>query len=234
VFPLHEAERVLQGYSMLTKQAPDPLYAIMATPTLPDGNQVLRMSAVWNGDLQEGEYMMESIRRLGNPTMTQIGVTTLKEMLASFGAISEKGHRSYIQSRSFAQLKPEVVTAIANAAGKKTSALSKIAFIHSHGVASRIPLNDTAFGIRQDHYVIIISAEWLPADDARSHLHKQWTDDLFNLLAPYALPGGYPNVLNDESIEQIEQAHGSNLSRLKTIKKTFDPNGVFAAQPLAV
>jgi hypothetical protein len=53
-------------------------------------------------------------------------------------------------------------------------------------------------------------------------------------LAPGALPGGYPNLLDPHDHEQIARAYGDNLPRLRLVKRRFDPDRVFSATPLPV
>jgi hypothetical protein len=47
------------------------------------------------------------------------------------------------------------------------------------------------------------------------------------------LPGGYANLLAPHDREQARDAYGSNSARLRSLKRRFDPGGVFApAVPL--
>ena len=48
-------------------------------------------------------------------------------------------------------------------------------------------------------------------------------------VRPYALPGGYPNLLAPDATDQIGAAYGPNAARLWMIKQRYDPDGVFAA-----
>jgi hypothetical protein len=57
--------------------------------------------------------------------------------------------------------------------------------------------------------------------------------DLSQALAPFALPGGYPNMLSPDDHSQVPFAHGENAPRLLSIKKQYDPDGIFSsATPL--
>jgi hypothetical protein len=48
-------------------------------------------------------------------------------------------------------------------------------------------------------------------------------------LAPFALPGGYANFLTSHDREQARNAYDSNGARLRSSKRRFDPDGVFAS-----
>jgi Berberine and berberine like len=56
--------------------------------------------------------------------------------------------------------------------------------------------------------------------------------NLSSILAPLALPGGYPNFLTADNREQLGSAYGNNIARLQEVKRRFDPYGVFSATPL--
>ena len=74
--------------------------------------------------------------------------------------------------------------------------------------------------------MVEIIAGWKPGDDGASH--RRWAQDLLQSLAPFALPGGYPNFLAPDDREQVAEAYGSNGARLRALKRRFDPDGVFA------
>jgi alpha-amylase/alpha-mannosidase (GH57 family) len=60
----------------------------------------------------------------------------------------------------------------------------------------------------------------------------RWAGATDEMLRPHALPGGCPNLLAAEAHDQIAEAYGPNASRLRTVKATFDPDGLFTAVPL--
>ena len=46
---------------------------------------------------------------------------------------------------------------------------------------------------------------------------------------PFALTGGYANLLGPHDREQAAGAHGDNAARIRVLKRRFDPDGVFAS-----
>jgi len=99
---------------------------------------------------------------------------------------------------------------------------------HFHGAATRIPAEALAFGLRQEHFMVEIVASWEP-DGNDGAAHRQWAEDLWKKLAPFALPGGYANLLGRNDREQAAAAYGDNAARLRTLKRRFDPDRVFAS-----
>jgi hypothetical protein len=105
-----------------------------------------------------------------------------------------------------------------------------ISIHHFHGAATRIPITDTAFGLRRDHLMVEIIAAWQPGDQDTAH--RSWADDLDAALTPDALPGGYPNLLGPDQTDQTARAYGPNTARLLATKIHYDPDHVFTATAL--
>jgi FAD/FMN-containing dehydrogenase len=59
--------------------------------------------------------------------------------------------------------------------------------------------------------------------------HRRWAQDLWQSLAPFALPGGYANLLGPDHRERVAGAYGGNAARLQLAKRRFDPDGVFTS-----
>ena len=76
--------------------------------------------------------------------------------------------------------------------------------------------------------MVEIIAGWEP-DGSNGAAHRQWPQDLWQSLASFALPGGYANSLATPlDREKAGNAYGSNGARLRSLKRRFDPDGVFA------
>jgi hypothetical protein len=73
-----------------------------------------------------------------------------------------------------------------------------------------------------------VVAAWDPILGADCAHHRQWVSDLFMALVPHALPGGYPNFLITDDVEQIGSAYGANASQLREIKQRYDPTNLFS------
>jgi hypothetical protein len=142
-----------------------------------------------------------------------------------------RGRQYAIRARSVPTYSADVVAALAEAGSTRTSPLSGISIHHFHGAASRVPIEATAFGIRQNHLVVEIVAAWEP-DDANGARHQAWTASVPDGLAPSALPGGYANLLGPHAYDQIAYAYGPDAARLRAAKARFDAAGMFSAIPL--
>jgi FAD/FMN-containing dehydrogenase len=234
LFPWSEAESVLRGHAEIMASAPEELSALVVLASLPDGSPVVVLGPVWTGDPAWGPKVVARLEGLGTPIMSQVGPMAYGDLLRLFDAQAVEGRHYALKTRWLAELTPEVISSIVAAGTARTSPFSVIALHHFHGPGARVPLESTAFGLRQEHFLMEIIAAWEPVGQEKSGAHRQWVSDLFAAVAPHALPGGYPNFLTQEDREQVSSAYGSNAVRLRALKGAYDPDNVFSsATPIA-
>ena len=126
------------------------------------------------------------------------------------------------------ELAPDAIAAMVAAVSRKTSSYAALNWQHFHGAAARIAADVTAFGLRRAHFMVEILAAW-KLDGGDGVAHRRWARDLRQNLAPFALPGGYANLLGPGDREQAVEVNGGNATRVRTAKHRFDPDGVFAS-----
>ena len=228
-YPWSEAETVLSRYAAFAAEVPDELGVLVMMTSGPDGQPAIMLMPLWSGDRVQGERAMERLQSLGKPQLAQLGPMTYAEMLAPIDAqLTAAAHCHWeLRTRSLPALMPGAIDAIVGAVASKASPHSAVAFHPFHGAATRIPPEATAFGLRQEHFMVEIIAAWEPGDDGAAH--RRWAHDLWQRLGPFALPGGYANLLGPDDREQAASAYGGNAARLRSLKRRFDPDGVFAS-----
>jgi hypothetical protein len=234
VYPLNEAEKMLHRYAAFAAAMPDELGISVGMTSGPDGQPMLMFMPLWNGGKQRGEQIIGDFQALGTPQFTQVGPMTYADMLALFDSWIDAADGCHweTRTRSLPALTPEAIHVITRAVAERTSPYSMVNWHHFHGAATRIPAEKIAFGSRQEHFMLEIIAGWKP-DGNDAAVHRQWAQDLWEALAPFALPGGYANFLTRDNREQVRDAYGANGARLTALKRRFDPDGVFAsAAPL--
>jgi FAD/FMN-containing dehydrogenase len=230
VYPWSEADRVLRGYAAFAPNMPDELGAPVALGTGPDGQLAVMLVPLWNGDKLEGERAMNRLQTLGKPQLVQLGPLTYSEMLAPFDAQLEQADGCHweLRTRWLPALTSGAIDVLISAVARKTSPHTAVYWHHFHGAATRIPAEATAFGVRQENFMLEIVAGWEP-NGTNHTVHRQWAPDLWESLTPFALPGGYANQLASHDREGAKHAYGANGARLKSLKSRFDPDGVFAS-----
>jgi FAD/FMN-containing dehydrogenase len=230
VYPWSEAEPVLRRYTAFAASMPDELGVPVAMVSGLDGQPTITLVPLWNGEKLQGERAMDYLQALGKPQIAQCEPMTYAEMLAPYDALLAKADVCHweIRTRSLRALTPGAIDAIAKAVARKTSPHSVVNWHHFHGAATRIAADATAFGVRQEHFMLEIIAGWEP-DGSDGAVHRQWAHDLWEGLAPFSLPGGYANQLAPHDREQAREAYGCNGARLRSLKRRFDPDGVFSS-----
>jgi len=184
----------------------------------------------------DGAPWVKRLESLGTPLMSAVGPAAYGEPLRRGDEMFARDGRHYaIRTRNLAGLTAGTVDALVAAGAARTSPLSAINLHHFHGAATRAPLQATAFGVRQPHFMTEILASWRPdagrdADSAAPH--RRWALAAAEQLSPHALAGGYPNLLTPDEPERVDHAYGPNAARLIAAKKAHDPGNIFTATPL--
>jgi FAD/FMN-containing dehydrogenase len=234
LFSWSEAETVLQRYAGAIISASNDLTVVIGILSLPDGNPALFLAPAWTGEMTQGEILMEGLKRYGTPIHAQIALMSYQDLVQSFDARVVNGRHHALETRWLPALTPEVISAVVAGGAARSSPFSMIILQHFRGVPTQRRLDTTAFGLRREHFLIEIIASWDASADDDGFSHRNWARDLSSTLAPMSLPGGYPNILGPHAHNQIAHAYGSNLAGLQTVKRRFDPDGIFSATPLPI
>jgi hypothetical protein len=231
LFRWQEAVDVWSRLDCLLAGAPRELTVQSGVLAGEGGDPLLYLFPAWSGDPVLGEKLIAALRRLGSPVACRVIPTTPAGMLGRASFHSIRGRHYAVRTRNVASLTPDVVLALVRAGAGMTSPFSGITVRHFHGHATRIPAADTAFGIRDEHFVVEIVAGWLP-DDQDGVLHRTWADSLATALVPSALPSAFPGLRGPDDGGQIAHVHGDNTARLLAAGKRYAPDGVFSAGPV--
>jgi FAD/FMN-containing dehydrogenase len=227
LYPLEQARAVLRSYDEFITTTPDALTIQHGFLPMPDGMPVLFLSPVYCGPLQAGERVLASLRAAGKPLTDQIQPISYDALVHTMDALAPKGRHYAIQTRSLAGLRAETIEALVESAQRFSSPFSGISIHHFHGAASRVSASETAFAPRQDHLMVEIVAGWEPQSPEEDQRHVQWAQASSDALAPYALKGGYINLLDEGEQGRVPLTFGPSYMRLLDLKRTYDPDDVF-------
>jgi Berberine and berberine like len=229
LFPWEQAGSVLERYADLLADAPDGLTLLMELTVAPGVGPCLMAVPVWSGDGGSADAL-EQVRGLGSPLSGTVAAVSQQELLQQFDQHVPQGMHWSLRTRSVASLTPEVVELLVSAADRRPGPGAGLGLRHFHGAAARVGADDTAVGLRRDHVLVEISAGRDPAEDPGPY--RDWVEEVSASLAPHALPGGYPNFLKPDQVDQVRHAYGQHAGRLMQAKATYDPHQVFTGTPL--
>jgi FAD/FMN-containing dehydrogenase len=227
LYGLDQAGEVLRSYGELIKTVPDELTIQPGFIQLPDRPPVLFLSPTYCGPLDDGERALAPLRALGQPLVDQVEPVTYDVLITTLNALFPGGRHYFIQTQSLAGLRAETIDALVALAQPLSSPSSAVSIHHFHGAASRVAASATAFAPRRDHLMVEIVAAWEPRSPQEDQRHVRWAQEGARSLAPYALPGGYVNLLDEGEQGRIPLAYGPNYGRLVEVKRTYDPDDVF-------
>jgi FAD/FMN-containing dehydrogenase len=230
IYNWNEAGAVLRRYAAFAATAPDELGVTVGVMSGPDGQPVIMVAPLWNGERRQGERAMEEMQAFATPLSAQVGPATYSDLLAQFDAWVEAvdGYHWELRTRWLPALTAGAADAIIAAKAGAASPHCSVFWHHFHGAATRMAPDGAAFGLRREHFMVEIIAGWKPDGDDGAE-HRRWAQNFWQSLAPFALPGGYANLLGPDDREQAAGAYGGNAARLRVLKRRFDPDGVFAS-----
>lgn len=223
-FSFEDAERILASYGDLVRRAPDDLTAVLSIVPSGDGTPVVVVSPTWSGHIADGYALMEDFAELATALAVDVSVISPLSKLRQLDGMFPDGAHYAIGTRNIGSLTPAVASTMLEAYGARKTSGSFLNVHHFHGRATDRAAWDTAFGRREDHLMI----ELIETGESVS----EWTKLATSMLTTHALPGGYPNLLGPDEVEQTAAAYGPNAPRLLDIKDRFDPDGVFRATAL--
>ncbi|WP_433273445.1 FAD-binding protein [Actinosynnema sp. CS-041913] len=229
LFTLAEAATVLRGYRELLAESPDELTVMSGFFGGPDGTPLLFLLPTWVGPLGGGQRHVARLESLGTPIVSRVRQLTFPELHGMFRDSIVDGRHVEMRTRWVPEMSDDVISVVVAGMAEMTSPFSAMFLHHFHGAATRVPVAESAFALRQEHVLVEIAAQWDAAQDGTAH--RQWARSLSEKLAPHALPGGYPNFLGPDEEDRVLQGFGPNADRLVALKRRYDADGVFTAVP---
>jgi FAD/FMN-containing dehydrogenase len=225
-YPIEHGRAALELFREITSTGPDELSCAFVMVTTPDGGPpIAAIAACYNGPLDEGERLVEPIRRLGPPLDDGIRPMTYPEVQRIFAEIPF-GLQNYWKGHLVREMPDDAIEATVESFRAVTSDHSAILIEAPHGAVGRVPDDATAFGQRRARFNMSALAIWEDPVDPERHIN--WVRQYADAIAPYA-SGGYVNYLADDaSGDEIESAYGrQRFERLVALKNKYDPSNVF-------
>lgn len=227
-WPFERAREVLRFYREFTADLPDEIFAVAALLTAPDGKtKLVGIAAGHCGALPDGEAAVKPVKAFGSPVMDVLGPIPYVALNGMLDDAFPKGARNYWKSHFMDTLDDGAIDALIDAYAACPSPMGQMLIENFHGAAMRVPVDATAYAMRAPGYNALVLAEWL--DQAQDRVCIDWARKSYTALQPFVSFHRYLNYLGDDDAGQsaLEAAYGSNLPRLREIKKKYDPENLF-------
>jgi FAD/FMN-containing dehydrogenase len=234
IYPFSEAEAILQRCADLMDSMPEELAFQLGFVAGPDGVPVVFIMPTWSGVPAKGEAQVAPFLKLGTLLAGTVETKSYGTSLRAFDGSFANGQRAFMETSWLPTLDGASVDALVEAMETPASPGCAIITHEFRGVASRVPVEATAFPLRRDHVLIEIIATFADRSDAlEEQRHDQWARATRQALEAMALPGGYPNLLAPGDTDRAAETYGRNAERLIKAKRHYDPENIFrSAIPL--
>lgn len=238
VYPIEAGSAPIRFWREFLADKNDRVGSLIEFSTIPSdpgypeaswGKRVYTMAAVFAGDADEGEALLQPLRELGelvtdfSGQMDYCAVQQLFDTVIPFGQ-----HRCYWKSQYLSGLTDEVIDLILERNARPPSPHTLSSIWNFGGATAAVGAADTAFGDRSMPYMVSIDSIWdAPEDDAAN---IAWTRDFWGRLTPYSCQGRiYLNFagLGEGNEDLVRRSYGDNFDKLAAIKRTYDPDNAF-------
>ncbi|WP_181903353.1 FAD-binding oxidoreductase, partial [Mycobacterium tuberculosis] len=234
VYRLDDGPAVLRGYRQFAAAAPEEVTTIVVlrhappAPWIPvdqRGKPVVMIGAVHTGSIQTRIEALRPVKSLARPVADTVWPTPFLAHQAVLDASNPAGHRYYWKSDHLAELNDEAIDLLVEQTAQLSSPDSLIGIFQLGGAAARGG-ERSCFPSRHARFMVNYATHWTEARE--DDLHRQWTRDAIEALAPYGLGTAYVNFTADDAPMHVETLYSTTeFSRLVTLKNRLDPDNVF-------
>jgi FAD/FMN-containing dehydrogenase len=228
-FPFPEARKVLRGYRDLAAAASDELMLVGALTTAPDGSgtKIVGVAGCHIGAKADADAAAARIRSFGTVAVDAMGPIPYTALNGMLDAAFPPGAFNYWKSIFQPRLDDAAIDAMVSAYEKCPVPTSSLLLEGFHGAASRVPVEATAYALRDTGFNTLIAGQWMERSQEGATL--AWVRETHAALESFAGPRRYVNYLGDdeEAGAAAVAAYGPNLARLRQVKKKYDPDNLF-------
>ena len=189
--------------------------------------KVAGLAAVHCGSLADGTAFLSQVKTFGPPVADMMGPMPYVAANTMLDPSFISGSRNYWKSHFLPTLSDDAIGMLVDHFAAAPSPLCQIIIENFHGAVTRVPIDATAYALRERGYNVLLLAQWLDAaDDERA---IAWCRDGYARLQSFGGPRRYVNYLDaDDMTEQaLGAVYGPNLPRLRQVKRAYDPDNAF-------
>ena len=233
--PVEKAAELLRFYRDFAADAPEELGSLFVmrlappAPFLPEevhGKPICGLIVCYAGDLEEGERVLEPLRKFGQPLADKIGPKPYVAVQSMLDEGQTEGHRYYWKSHYLMDLPDEAIESFVSHGETVSTPLARVVLMQLGGAVGRQDEMDMAASYRDAEFVLAINHGWKdPAEDGKQ---IQWARDFWSTMRPFS-SGSYVNFIPaGEGQESVWSAYGEEkYQRLVEIKNDYDPDNLF-------
>ena len=237
-YPVAQAASILPAWRDYCSDAPDEVTSVAlaitmpASPALPPAihdQACLVVGGVYVGNPEEGMNVMAPLRQFGAPLADISQPMPFSAVQTAFDPLFPMGKlQSYWKAQNLSALPDDAIEIIAKRSQQRPSPLTLVVNFQMGGAINRVGSTDTAYAERSAPWMSSIDGNW--EDPADNDANIAWVRETFRQIAPYSTGTTYTNFTGqaDETAGALaDDAYGTNMARLRTIKAQYDPDNFF-------
>jgi FAD/FMN-containing dehydrogenase len=225
--PRDAARELIAFHREFLVGSPDELYTTVAFLNSPEGLPLVAILVVWAGDIAEGEYVLQPLRKFGIPVADLIQPMPYADVQRMLDAAVPFGHRYYWKSNFVTELTLGLANVLADGAEAMESPYSMILLFEMKGEIRRGRKDAMAFDHRDPCLELSIIAHW--ADSAGDEANIRWARSVWSAAQPYVSSAVYTNHMTaDEGPDRVVGGYGAEkYKKLAALKAKYDPDNFF-------
>jgi FAD/FMN-containing dehydrogenase len=226
--PLQRGADVLRFFRDQCASLPDEMMLVAGLLTGPDGaTKLVGLVASHCGSQKDGEAAVQPLKAFGPPVMDAMGPIPYCTLNGILDESLPKGALNYWKAHFLRELSDDCIKTLLASFEKCPSPMSQIVIEHFHGAATRVGLTQTACTLRTGGFNVVLISQWKDPRDTEAC--TAWCRETYSALKPFLGTTRYVNYLDDrdEASDAVATLYGPNYTRLRELKKKFDPENFF-------
>lgn len=237
IYPANRAGELLRFYRDYTARLRDDVttkFSLFGAPHSAQLTQaagvippvpVVSITVACAGHPLEAEALVRPLRQAAPVLVDRVAVQPYVRLQASGDEEYPPGGYADVASDYVDVLDDEFIAALCERHSAMPAGAAELHLHHMGGAVGRVARMSTAVPNRGAHFLLSAMARWTAHDDALPL--RQWLRETTDRVRPYRVGG--PHVgLNSAPVSSVEAYGAERYLRLAALKRTFDPDNVFA------
>jgi FAD/FMN-containing dehydrogenase len=234
--PIEAAAGLLRAFREFTRQAPNPLTAMLVFTTIPPlpfvpveahFRRATALAWCWSGEPGQGERALAPLVEYGTPLARHAGLMPYAAWQQTFDPAVPHGDHYYWTTSQFDALDDALIDALVPLAAAPPDPLCEVHVHHLGGAVAAVPIDATAFSHRDVPFFINVIGHAGSAE--RFSPVRDWVRGVRAALAPQARTGMQANFAGDDADLKSRVHDAGTGAKLAALRAHYDPQGLLAS-----
>jgi hypothetical protein len=225
--PLEAAGPVLRFLMDFAPSAPREVASKAIFACAEDGRRVVSIGASHVAPLEKASSILQPLVDFGSPLATRLEERLYLDIQSDADQRFPYGQNYYWKTHLIPALNGEAIETLIECFAKVPNTRSMIILQQFGGAVADVPPDATAFANRDAEFDFIPVAVWHDGEESGPLI--EWVRETWRAMKPFATGGVYLNSLgaDEEDERRVGEATGGNLTRLRRVKREYDPDNFF-------